>query len=33
MVLKLRKVVFSIGFWMAIFASIVFLNTVWALTH
>jgi hypothetical protein len=33
MVFKLRKVVYSITFWVAIFAAIVVSNTVWAITH
>jgi hypothetical protein len=33
MVFKLRKVVYSVAFWVAIFAGIVVFNTVWALTH
>jgi hypothetical protein len=33
MTYHLRKVVYSISFWMAIFAAIVVFNTVWALTH
>jgi len=33
MTLKLRKVIYSVSFWMAIFAAIVVFNTAWALTH
>ena len=33
MTLKLRKVIYSVSFWMGIFAAIVVFNTVWALTH
>jgi hypothetical protein len=33
MVYKLRKVVYSVTFWVAVFALIVLTNTIWALTH
>ncbi len=33
MVFKLRKMIYSVAFWMIIFAAIVVTNTVWALTH
>jgi len=33
MVYKLRKLIFSIAFWVALFAIIVLINTIWALTH
>jgi hypothetical protein len=31
--LKLRKMIFGVGFWTALFAAIVIFNTIWALTH
>jgi hypothetical protein len=33
MALKLRKVIYSVSFWMGIFTAIVLFNTIWALTH
>jgi len=33
MVFKLRKVIYSVTFWVIVFAGIVLFNTIWALTH
>jgi hypothetical protein len=33
MVYKLRKVVFSVTFWVTVFGLMVLTNTIWALTH
>ena len=33
MVFKLRKLIYSVYFWVAIFGVIVIFNTVWGLTH
>ena len=33
MVLKLRKVVYSVSFWVSIFAAFVIFHSAWALMH
>ena len=33
MVYKLRKVVYSISFWVLVFGLLVLTNTIWSLTH
>ena len=33
MAYKLRKLIFSVAFWVGIFAAIVVFNAIWALTH
>jgi hypothetical protein len=33
MTLHIRKVLYSVSFWLAVFGAIIAFNTVWALTH
>lgn len=33
MILKLRKMVYSVAFWVSMFAAFVIFHSAWALTH